>query len=688
MALQKEVQENAYHFLHGGGEMGKLTRQFDWSSTPLGSPGQWPHSLRTVVAMVLSSKFPMFVWWEKDLIQFYNDAYRPSLGNNGKHPLALGQKAKDCWPEIWDIIYPLIRQVLETGEATWSEDQLVPIYRNGKIEDVYWTFGYSPLRGDAGDISGVLVVCNETTAKVQTVKKLTESEKRFQSLIREATVGIVVLTGEEMLVEIVNNEYCRIISRHHNDIIGKPIFDVIPETAPYFRDLITAVYTTGKSRHLYAHHYFVFEDGVQKDGFLDIIYQPYIEDNGTMQGVIVLCHDVTEQVLARKRVETSKQRLLSIITAAPVAMCIFKGPSYIVEIANDRMIEFWGKSFNDVINKPIFEGLPEARDQGFEDLLHQVYTTGESYTANAVPVSLPRNGKIELVYVNFVYEAYRESNEHISGIISVANDVTEQVLARQRIEEVVAERTKELATANKNLQRSNAELEQFAYIASHDLQEPLRKVSTFTQMLESHLGEIDDRSKRFLSKINSSSTRMITLIRDVLAYSQLSKDNQIYVQVDLNKIIEGVIIDFELLIEQKKAKIVYDNLPTLQAIPLQMSQLFGNLISNALKFSRTDMEPVIWIRSNLLTEYILRDTSYYQIEIRDNGIGFNQEHADQIFHIFQRLHGSKEYSGTGIGLAMCKKIVQNHHGEIHATASPQNGAIFNMILPERQVEVE
>ncbi len=154
-------------FLNNGGAMGKLTREYDWAATPLGDPESWPQSLKTIVSVILNSRFPMFLWWGDDMIQFYNDAYRPSLGNSGKHPLALGQKGEDCWPEIWPIIKPLIDQVRGGGGATWSEDQLIPIYRNGQLEDVYWTFGYSPVMNEEGNINGVLVVCNETTEKVK-----------------------------------------------------------------------------------------------------------------------------------------------------------------------------------------------------------------------------------------------------------------------------------------------------------------------------------------------------------------------------------------------------------------------------------------------------------------------------------------------------------------------------------------
>ena len=180
--------------------------------------------------MILASKFPMFVWWGPDLIQFYNDAYRPSLGNEGKHPAALGQKGVDCWPEIWEMIYPLIRQVQTTGEATWNEDLLVPIYRNGKIEDVYWTFGYSPISGDGDRIEGVLVVCTETTEKVLSLKKMEESEERFRTMA-EGTDILVAMADE-------TSNHHLFLSKAWVELTGRPIEGLIelrmggPESTP------------------------------------------------------------------------------------------------------------------------------------------------------------------------------------------------------------------------------------------------------------------------------------------------------------------------------------------------------------------------------------------------------------------------------------------------------------------------
>jgi hypothetical protein len=379
------------------------------------------------------------------------------------------------------------------------------------------------------------------------------------------------------------------------------------------------------------------------------------------------------------------------ILQAPVAMCILLGPLHKIEVANELMIELWGKSVTDVIGRPVFEALPDARQQGLEQLLDHVFATGETFKANERPVVLLRNGKLETVYQNFVYEPYKDGDGTIRGVLVVSVDVSEQVLARQQIEEVVTERTKELELANNNLQKSNAELAQFAYIASHDLQEPLRKISTFTQMLEKRIeNKLDSQSKNYVNKIISSTFRMNTLIRDVLAYSELVKETEIFAEVNLNQIVESVITDFELLIEQKEATIEYDTLPVVEAIPLQMSQLFSNLIGNSLKFTRKEHKPIIKISFSVLTEGEINnsqlDTSigYYKIQVRDNGIGFKEEQSEHIFNIFQRLHRKSEYEGTGIGLAMCKKIAINHHGDLNAKGSSENGAVFNAILPIKQ----
>lgn len=816
--MKSTDNQGSLYFIAGGGEAGELIRNHDWSRTSLGAPDQWPQNLRATIGILLHSSFPMILFWGKDLICFYNDAYRPSLGNEGRHP-GIGKKGKEVWSENWNFIGPLIEKVISSGESLWFEDQLVTIKRNGKLEDLYWTFSYSPVFGEGGQVDGVFVTCTETTEKITSIQKLKKSQKHLQTLIRESNAGIITLMGENHVIEIVNDAYAKLVDIPFEELHGKPLFEAIPEAEEDFRPILDSIRISGNPLYLFEYKLLIGRD--KREGFFNLVYQPYKEENGQTSGVIVQCQDVTEQVLSRRKAETSAQRVRSIVESAPfpigvytgkemrievanqaladvwgkgndlvgklysevlpelesqeifpqlegvyttgkpfharnqrvdlvvenqlrpfyfnysftplydgsgkiygvmntaaevtdlnvakqkieqseknfrsmilqspVAMCIMTGPQHTVEVANELMIELWGKPSEEVLQRPIFEGLPDARSQGLEQLLDDVYTTGVAFKANERPVELLRNGKLEKVYQNFVYEPYRDSDGTILGVLAISIDVTEQVITRQKIEEMVAERTEELEQANKDLHKSNAELAQFAYIASHDLQEPLRKIITFTQMLESHAGDrCDEQSKKYLDKIRNSASRMNKLIRDVLAYSELVKESDIFKPVDLNEVVENAIFDFELLIEQKGASVQYEKLPEVEAIPLQMSQLFGNIISNSLKFARLDTPLQIAISVNPLSaddrEMLLLEPSleYFNISVRDNGIGFKPEYAEQIFNIFQRLHGKSEYEGTGIGLAMCKKIALNHHGQLNASGSSENGAVFNIILPAKQ----
>jgi PAS domain S-box-containing protein len=187
----KNLRHNKPPRIFGEGEMAELTRRFDWSKTPVGPMDTWPDTLLTTVNLLLATRHPMFLWWGPELIQFYNDGYRPSIRED-KHPKALGQRGTECWPEIWHIIGSQIEAVMTRGESTWHRNALVPIHRNGKLEDVYWTYSYSPVRDRDGNILGTLVTCSETTEEVLGERRLRQSEARFRRLVEEANVGFVI----------------------------------------------------------------------------------------------------------------------------------------------------------------------------------------------------------------------------------------------------------------------------------------------------------------------------------------------------------------------------------------------------------------------------------------------------------------------------------------------------------------
>ncbi|MCF6132027.1 sensor histidine kinase [Flavobacterium wongokense] len=263
-------------------------------------------------------------------------------------------------------------------------------------------------------------------------------------------------------------------------------------------------------------------------------------------------------------------------------------------------------------------------------------------------------------------------------LIGTNSDVTDEVLASLSLEQ-----------QNLELEASNKELVAFNYAASHDLQEPLRKIQTFVSRLSEKEGNsLSETGKEYMERINNSVERMRILIEDLLQYSRTTKNEKVFEDTDLNELLDNAKLDLAQFIEEKGAKITNQSLPELKVIPFQIQQLFINLINNSLKYSKAGIPPDIKISCKKVTaadeELIPKSNKekFYKITFKDNGIGFEQEYAEKIFVLFNRLHNKNEYEGTGIGLAICKKIVENHRGFISATGKPNAGATFTIYLPE------
>jgi len=298
--------------------------------------------------------------------------------------------------------------------------------------------------------------------------------------------------------------------------------------------------------------------------------------------------------------------------------------------------------------------------------ISEIDKTNQTLTAAAISIG-KGNFDIDI-------EPRGENDELGNAISSMQNELRQY---NQKMERLVAERTEELA-------RSNEDLQQFAHVASHDLKEPLRKITMFSNILNSEQKDVlTDKGKVYLEKISLAAIRMSEMIEGVLAYSTVSIKEPIPETVSLNKIIEGVVSDLELAIIQKEATINYSELPDVNGISLLLQQLFNNLINNSLKFARENVPPVITIASKIvqLKNNDDKTTFYFDITLSDNGIGFNQDYAEQIFGIFSRLNAKDKYEGTGLGLALCKKIMHRHNGEIYAEGKEGEGVTFHILLP-------
>jgi len=313
-ATQRGSEDPFERALAGSGEMAALIRATDWAATPLGPLAGWPASLKTTVATMLRSRHPMFLWWGPELIQIYNDAYVPSFGV-GKHPGAMGQRGRECWPEIWDIIGPQIAAVMRDGTPSWHEDALVPIFRNGAIQDVYWTYGYSPVFDDDWTIGGTLVVCTETTGRVVAIERermlreaIDHERSRLQQIFAQAPAGMCILRGPSLVFEFANDQYSSLVG--HRGLIGRPLLSALPELAGQGLDaLLLRVMESGEP--------FVGREmrvridrrgnGQIEDRFHTFIHSPLREATGDVNAVIVMVQDVTDEVLAKRHTERLAQ---------------------------------------------------------------------------------------------------------------------------------------------------------------------------------------------------------------------------------------------------------------------------------------------------------------------------------------------------------------------------------------------
>ncbi len=598
----------------------------------------------------------------------------------------VGRPLFDALPEVRDVVEALLKNVYTTGIPYYGFEFPATIYRHGKKEVAYFNFVYHPLRSEENNIYGIIVVANDVTGMVTAKHKLTESERQFRNLVMQSPIPMAIFRGEDFIVELANNVMFKTLWRKKpEDVNGKKLLHVFPELrSQKYPGLLKEVFATGIPHTDVESLAYVQGDDGMKKFYLDYEYAPLFDEDKAVYGIIITVNDVTEKVEARRKAEEAEERARLAVNAGELGVYEIDLVSNRLH-ADERFFEIFGQDKNigwDDLKKTLHKDDIIKRTRAFNEA---VQTGLLDYEARFIK----KDGTV--CWVKIRGRILLENKIPVK-LLGIAVDITKQKEFEAALENKVLERTQELAEANAKLHQSNIELNQFAYIASHDLQEPLRKVKTFTDMMRSGLGEVSDRTNMYMDKIRISTERMQNLINDILKFSLLAKEKEKFEKVNLDEILSNTISDYELLIEQKHAIIKAGELPVVEAIQVQLSQLFANLISNALKFSDKKRQLEILIHANQLSEKELNSLSlnkndtYYQIEFSDNGIGFEQESAEQIFTIFQRLHGRSEYEGTGIGLAMCRKIVQNHHGIIYATSQVGEGSAFVIIIPRIQPE--
>lgn len=316
----------------------------------------------------------------------------------------------------------------------------------------------------------------------------------------------------------------------------------------------------------------------------------------------------------------------------------------------------------------------------------------KGYRTGAVDyIYKPVNPALLRAKVGVFVDLYRKNYQLLAQeqkLKAINRSLEMEINERRASEEMVTKLNQQLMQNIHLLETANSELDRFAFMASHDLQEPLRKIRTFGDLLGMKFkDQLDSEAKTYISRIQNAAERMQTLIKDILAFSRVSDEKDNFVRSDINQIIQEVLVDLDSAVQEKKAVINVEAFPQLDVNPGLIRPLFYNLIGNALKYSRKDVLPVIYIRNippGAVKKAPVAESGYCRITIEDNGIGFDQAYAEQVFDMFRRLHVNKDYEGTGIGLALCKKIVEKHHGFISAESTPNVGSVFTVTLPLEQ----
>ncbi len=385
----------------------------------------------------------------------------------------------------------------------------------------------------------------------------------------------------------------------------------------------------------------------------NVVITAWKDDAGQLLGYLKITRDLTERRENELVLRDSEERFRHLAMSAKDYAFILLDPQGYVTSWNPGAENIKGYQYDEIIGKHFSVFYPkEAIDKGWPDHELMVARTEGRFEDEGWRVR--KDGS--QFWANVVITPFKDDTGELRGFWKITRDLTERKLAEER------------------LKRSNRELEQFASVAAHDLQEPLRKIQAFGDRLQTRARDLDGQSRDYLERMLSSATRMRSLITDLLTFSRVTSKAQPFVRVELDGLVREVISDLEVRIQQTRGRVEIGSLPALDADPLQMRQLFQNLIGNALKFRRPEEAPVITIDSK-------RAGSFWQISVRDNGIGFEEVYLDRIFEMFQRLHGRTEYEGTGMGLAICRKIVERHRGSITAHSQPGAGATFIVKLP-------
>ncbi len=700
-------------FLAEGGASGELARAVDWAGTPLGPPSAWPQSLKTIVGVILQSRQPMFLWWGPELIQLYNDAYLPSFGA-GKHPAAMGQRGRDCWQEIWPIVWPQIDDVMSRRRSSWNEDQLVPVLRNGHLEEVYWTYGYSPVLDDRGGVGGVLVVCTETTSQVvvarrsRTMRSLAERTALTTNptVLLDAAVDVLQSARHDVpfalvyrydrrarALRLVRAAGLRDPATVDATVRGRigpspfgdgdpraevlpcdaavalpggdwpepaPALFVIPVT-PSGRQSSTDVIVFGLSPRL------PFDDG----------YRNHLTQIANHLGF------AQAQINAFRIQAAADNERNNLLLQAPVGTALLSGPDHVFRLANPLFCRMVRR--DDIVGKPYLEAFPRPEERRLCEILDHVYETGEPFSTEEylVPHDLQADGTRKDRYFKFNLEPLRDTEDKVYGMMAVALEISEQVRARQVLERSQAEHQKLL----QDLEAASRAKDEFLAMLGHELRNPLSPIATALQLMKLRGDRRISREQQVIERQVNHLTRLVDDLLDVSKITrgkvELRKE-KVEVADVITKAVEMVSDLFEQRNHDLSLDVASERL-WVDGDPVRLAQVVANLLTNAARYTERGGRIKVSARREG-GERASGEGGRGEIVIRvkDNGSGISPDLLPRIFDLFIQGHRSSDRAqgGLGLGLALVKNLVVLHGGSVVALSDgPGKGSEFVIRLP-------
>ena len=617
------------------------------------------------------------------IFEFVNPPFRELIG--GRNPV--NASVRDAIPEAaGQGYYEILDSVFKTGKPFIGREMLFQLDRGAGIEQIFINFICQILRNAAGKTDGILVFCYDVSEQVRSRNQLEEAESRSRLAIDAARMGTFDwdlqnqhFISSERLVEIFGYRDAEKVS--HQDLIDR----FHPHDKHIRDEAVNNSYTVGSLK--YEVRIIWPDNSIHWINVYGKIFAEETRKIHRMYGIVV---DITSQKIALEEIRESEAKFRLLANAMPQLIWT-TDKSGNLSYFNQAVYDYSGLGFEELKNKGWVAVVhPDELKENIRRWFESIHSGNEFIFEHRF-----RDFKGEYRWQLSRAIPQKDEQGNIQMWIGTSTDIQQQKNFMQELERKVVERTQSLNLANlalkqtvSELEQTNAELASFNYIASHDLQEPLRKIIAFSKHIEDlEKKSLSDSSRDYFGRIINAASRMQNLIDAFLSYSQTSNLQSVLEKTDFNLILSEVRNDFAETIEQKKILFESQPLPVLMAIPLQINQLFTNLLGNAIKYHRAGVVPKIEIfvekvaGKDLLFEDADTNRTYWKISIMDNGIGFDQIHENQIFELFQRLHSRQEYAGTGIGLAICKKIMRNHKGFIAASGQSGTGAVFSMYFP-------